>query len=230
MRLLTTILLLSLLCLNFNPTPVPLSEGYISYSVSVESDQAIASLLGMGSSLELAFKGNFTKAVAKVASTNTVTVIADHQKKAGISLMDIMGEKTAVKLTQEKMDEAKANMNNISDKPMRYTEETKDIAGYTCKRVLMKHKESGANVVLYITDQIKPQNDPFAKLLISEIKGFPLGIVIKKDETTIRIMADKVSSKTPNESAFSLSIPSDYKLTTMDDLKKSTENKIEKNR
>lgn len=225
-----SILLLAFLFLNFNTNTPPLSEGYISYSVNVESDQAIASMLGVGTSLELAFKGNFTKAVAKVAGSNTVTVIADHQKKAGISLMDIMGEKTAVKLTQEKMDEAKANMDKISDNPMRYTDETKDIAGYTCKRVLLKHKESGANVVLYITDQIKPQNDPFAKILMSEIKGFPLGIVIKKDETTVRIMADKVSSKTPSESAFSLSIPGDYKLTTLDDLKNSTEQKIEKNR
>lgn len=219
------------LILSFKPAPDAITEGFISYSIDVETDQAAAALLTVGSSLEVAFKGNYMKAVARVAGgSNTVSVVADHKNQTGITLMDILGEKKGVKLTKDRFEKAKTDMDKLGENPMRVTDETKTIAGYTCKKVLMKHKESGANVILYLTDEINPKNDPFAQLLISEVKGFPLGIVIRKDETTVKIMADKVTNRAPSDSAFSMSIPSDYTLTTFEELEKTAKSKMEKSK
>jgi len=100
------------------------------------------------------------------------------------------------------------------------------IAGYTCQKVFMKDKESGANIILYLTDKIKPQNDALAKVLIGEIKGFPLGIVVRKDNTTIRLTASTVSTRTPSDGAFSVSVPTGYTVTTIEGLKEEAKNKF----
>ena len=144
--------------------------------------------------------------------------------------MDALGKKKALKLEKDKMNEALDEMKKAAKNPMRHTDDTKTIAGYTCQKVLMKDKESGANIILYITDKITPKGDPFAAYMIGEIKGFPLGIVVRHEGTTVRVMADKVSSRTPSDGAFSLSVPSGYELTTAEGLEKTAKQEIEKNR
>lgn len=208
-----------------------ISDGYISYSISVDSDIPAAAFLSMGSSLEIAFKGERTKAIAKVAGgTNTLSAIVDHKSKKGLSLMDVLGKKKALKLDRDQLDEARANMEKAAKNPMRRTDDTKTIAGYVCQKVLMKDKESGANIILYLTDKITPKGDPFAKYLVGELKGFPLGIVVRFEGTTVRMTADKVSSRTPSDGAFSLSVPSDYELTTVKGLEDSVKQEIQKKR
>lgn len=230
MRLLILTLTLALFAVSAQAQSA-LSDGYISYSISLDSDVPAAAFLSMGASLELAFKGDKTKAVAKVAGgTNTVSLVVDHKTQKGLSLMDLLGQKKALKLEKDKLDEAHADMQKAAKNPMRHTEETKTIAGYVCQKVLMKDKESGANIILYITNKITPKGDPFAKYLVGEIKGFPLGIVVRHEGTTVRVMADKVSARTPSDGAFSLSVPSDYELTTVDGLEKSAKKELEKNR
>jgi hypothetical protein len=230
MRLLILTLTLALFAVSAQAQSA-LSDGYISYSISLDSDVPAAAFLSMGASLELAFKGDKTKAVAKVAGgTNTVSLVVDHKTQKGLSLMDLLGQKKALKLEKDKLDEAHADMQKVAKNPMRHTEETKTIAGYVCQKVLMKDKESGANIILYITNKITPKGDPFASYLVGEIKGFPLGIVVRHEGTTVRVMADKVSSRTPSDGAFSLSVPGDYELTTVDGLEKSAKKELEKKR
>ena len=228
MRVLTTILL-AFFALNFSNAQSVITEGYISYSASIDSEEPAAALLAVGTSLEVAFKGYRTKIVAKAAG-NTVSIVGDHKTKTGLSLMDIMGERKAVKLTSKELDKANKELEKLSDKPMRYTESTKVIAGYTCQKVFMKDKESGANIILYLTNKIKPKNDALVKTLIGEIKGFPLGVVVRKDDTTVSLMATSVTSKTPSDGAFSTKVPSDYTLTTFEELENTAKEKIEKQR
>lgn len=206
-----------------------ITDGYISYSVSIDSDEPAAALLGVGTSLEIAFKGSYTKAVAKAAGS-TVSIVADHKKEMGLALGDILGEKKALKLTPKEFSKAKEDLNKSGDNPMRFTDDTKTIAGYTCKKILMKDKESGANIIIYVTDKINPKNDPFAQALKADLKGFPLGIVVRKDGTTVRVTADKVTRQTPSSGAFSLNVPSEYEVVTLDELEEDAKDRIEKNR
>ena len=208
-----------------------LSDVYISYSIEVDSDEPAASMLTFGSSLELAFRGLRTKALVNVAGgTNSISVVVDHKTKTGTALMDILDGKKAVKIKTEKYDNALSEIKKISDNPIRHTDDFKTIAGYSCQKVFMKDLKSGANIIFYITDQIVPENDLLAKTLIAEIKGFPLGLVVRRDGTTVRIIAEKVSSSTPPASVFSLSVPDGYTLSSFDELEdnikiKSTENR-----
>lgn len=226
-----TILSLLVACVMTVNAQSSISDGYIKYTVSIDSEEPAAAFFAMGTTLELAFKGTKTKAVANVASgTNSVSAIADHTKKAGIALMDVLGEKKAMKLTKDDFDKASSEMKKLSDNPMRWTDDTKTIAGYTCQKVLMKHKESGASIIIYVTDKINPKGDPLAQNLISQLKGFPLGIVVRVDGNTVRLMAEKVSSRTPSDGAFSTTVPSGYELTSREQLEENAKDRIEKNR
>jgi|GEM_PF-1052944 len=208
-----------------------ISDGYIKYTVSIDSDEPAAAFLSMGTTLELAFKGNKTKGVANVANgTNSVSAIVDHSKKVGLTLMDVLGEKKAMKLTKDDFDKAASELEKVSENPMRWTDDTKTIAGYSCQKVLMKDKESGASIIVYVTKKINPKGDPLAQNLIRQLKGFPLGIVVRLDGNTVRVMAEKVSSRTPSDGAFSTSVPNGYELTTREKLEKNAKERIEKNR
>lgn len=216
------------LLLSFKPASTVMTEGFVSYSVEVNSDQAaVAAFLSLGSSLEVAFKDNLMKAVAKVSGNNTVSIVTDYKNQTGITLMDILGEKKGVKLTKDRFEKAKLDVEKFSKNPIRITDETKEIAGYSCKKILMKDKESGANIILYVTHEINPKNNPFADLLFEKIKGFPLGIIIKKDETTVKLTANKVTNQAPSSKVFSTSIPSDFKLTTFEEIEKIAKSKME---
>lgn len=205
-----------------------ITNGYLSYDVRVDSDEPAAALLtSMGSTLEVAFREQKTKAVAKIAgATNTVHLIADHASLKALSLLNVLGEQKAVRLDQDDYTEAKEAIAQLGDNPMRPTDQTKTIAGYVCQKVLMKDKQSGASIILYVTKKINPK-DPLIRQLSERIKGFPLGIVVRKDNTIVRATATKVSSNAPSDGAFSQSIPSGYQVTTLRDLERSAEQKIQ---
>jgi hypothetical protein len=224
MRFSMSILVL-LLTVSFGNAQSTISDGYISYSISIDSDQPGASLFAVGSSLEVAFKGYNTKIVAKNAG-GSVSFVGDNKSVKGLALIDIMSEKMAIKLGSKDQQKAKEEMAKISDNPIRHTEDTKVIAGYTCQKVFMKDKKSGANIILYITDKIKPKNDDLAKVLIGKIKGFPLGIVVRKDNTTLRLTATTVSTRTPSDGAFSVSVPTGYTVKTIEELEEEAKNKF----
>lgn len=152
--------------------------------------------------------------------------MADHAIVKGVSLLDVLGEKKALRHGSEDYAEVERAIQELSANPMRATYQTKSIAGYTCQKILMKDKQTGANIILYVTDRIQPK-DPLARKLTDAVKGFPLGIVVRKDETTVRATATKVSGMTPSDGAFALSIPSGYEVTTIRDLERSAEQKIQ---
>lgn len=208
--------LLSILGLSSTLAQSTTSNGYISYNVAVDSDQPIAMFFAMGTSLEVAFKGEKSKLIAKVGS-NTVKITADNSISKAVSLMDVMNDKKAVKMGATEYADAKKNLQNLKNNPKKFTEETKTIAGYVCKKVLMKDVNSGTNIIVYVTNKIKPQGE-MAQELFNQFKGFPLGIVARNQGTTVRISAKKVSTTAPSDKVFSMAIPSGYKLTSVKEL------------
>jgi hypothetical protein len=217
--------------LNFSRAQTSLSDVYINYTIDVDSDEPVAALVSLGATLEIAFRGYSTKCMLKVAGgTNSVTALADHKTNSAIALMDLVDGKKALKISADKYNDALGDIKKISENPIRYTDDSKSIAGYQCQKVFMKHTESGANVIFYITNKIKPQKDLLAKALYAEIKGFPLEILVRKEGTTVRLTARKVSDQVPSSSAFSLDIPSSYKLTSIDELKEDAKKNIKEKR
>jgi hypothetical protein len=129
-----------------------------------------------------------------------------------------MGEKKAIKLGSSDYQKAKEGIEKLANNPMRPTESTKTIAGYSCQKILMKDKQTGANIILYVTKKINPTGDPLAQQLIKAVKGFPLEIIVRQDQTTVRVTASTVTGQTPSDGVFSQKVPSDYEVTTLKDI------------
>lgn len=214
-------LLMSFATLSFGQSTI--TDGYISYGVDINSDQPMVAMFASGSSLEMAFSGNKSKVVAKVAGSNTVSLIADNGLSKALALMDVMGDKKAVKLDKSNFADAKKQLQNFKNNPQKLSDETKVIEGYTCKKILMKDKESGASIIFYVTDKIQPQGE-LAKDFMAHFKGFPLGIVVRQGSTTVRLTANKISDKVPSSNLFSQAIPDGYEMSTIKELEEKAKN------
>jgi hypothetical protein len=113
----------------------------------------------------------------------------------------------------------------IGENPIRFTDSYKNIAGYACQKVLMKHLASGANIILYLSKELDPNQDAVYQAFYRQMKGFPLGIVLRKETSTVRIMATEVRSNLKASDSFSTSIPSSYEKTSFEAIKIALQNK-----
>jgi GLPGLI family protein len=139
-------------------------------------------------------------------------VISDAKNQESVMLMDMMGNKMAVKTTKADIEKEK----NKSGKPkVEITTDTKDIAGYKCTRAIIK------------TDDAEPMDVWFTKdIMVNNgfregydgIEGMMLEYTVNQKMfsmkmTCTEIKADKIDDK-------SFDIPSDYKMMTRDELMK----------
>lgn len=199
---------------------------YVNYSVDIDSDQSMISLLSIGTSVEVAFKGAFSKTNIRLAGgSNKISMVADNNAVIATVLLDIVEGKKAFQMDASKRTEMETALQKIGENPMRYTDSYKNIAGYDCQKVFMKHLASGANIIVYLSQQLAPKQDAVFQAFYKQMKGFPLGVVVRKDATTVRIMATEVQTKLGSTNVFSTKIPEGYEKTTLEAIRDAAEKK-----
>lgn len=205
---------------------VKVQDFYVNYSVDIESDKPLVSLLSIGTSLELAFVGPTSKTNLSVAGgTNKMVIVADNNAEIATVLLDLPEGKKAFQLDATRRNEMEEALQKIGDNPIRFTDSYKNIAGYACQKVLVKHLATGANIILYLSKDFTPKQDLAYQAFYQQMKGFPLGIVVRKDATTVRIMATAIRSNLQASDSFSTSIPSAYEKTSLEAIKIALQNK-----
>ena len=115
-----------------------------------------------------------------------------------------MGQKYATKMTSDDIKD--------EDKPeIEYTEETKDILGYTCKKAIATDKE-GNEVEVYYTEEI----DVKVSSSVDGIKGFPMQVIITQDMFTMTQTVTEI--KKGKVKKIKMEVPSDFELKTIEEL------------
>jgi hypothetical protein len=140
--------------------------------------------------------------------------IMDNKEESGILLLDMMGSKKAVIMTPEKRKE----FENSDDTKVEYIDGTKNIAGYTCKKAIIKSndsQEAEIDLVVYYTEDIKGVVHHQTK----GVKGFPLEYTIQSPMFSITMSAQSVTKSKIDENEFS--IPPGYENITFEQLQKS---------
>ena len=192
-------------------------EGVVTYSISFEKSglppDAIAMLSGAESVIY--FKGDKRRVDMKTLMQSTSSVI-DDKAKTMLMTMDVMGQKYMIRMNEADLKKEKdaAPVNSIN-----YLDETKEIAGYKCKKaeVTMKDADGSAQLfVVFYTDAI-PTND--MRNTFEGLKGFPLQYDIVQAGIAMSFTAISISIDPVPDSKFVLS-ESGYKVTTLDDLQK----------
>ena len=214
-----TVLALSLIligAINSNAQKKSNFEGVVTYSISFEGSGLPPEALAM-------FKGSETITYIKSDKcrvdmnmpTQSSSFIMDNKNKNIVSLMDIMGKKFLIKMDAS---DIKKEQETTPETAIKYTDETKTIAGYKCKKAVVTIKNGEGKVMdVYYTEEI-PTND--IKPVYKGLKGFPLEYSVNQGGMEMKFTAKNVSKVSVADSKFE--IPTEgYTVTTIDGLQKA---------
>jgi hypothetical protein len=195
-----------------------IQEGLIEFDItfldlSPEMKQAEAML---PKKVSMYFKNENSRTEMPSGMGNTIT-INNSQKKEFYLLMDMMGQKTAIKQTEAEMKKQQEK-SNIKDIKVEEINETKIIAGYKCKKAKLTYVLNGK------TETVECFYTPDLPLLaqgntapgFDKIKGLMMEYSMNMGGIKAKIVATKVSAQKVNDTFFD--IPSNYTLRTMQEL------------
>jgi GLPGLI family protein len=137
----------------------------------------------------------------------SIDVISDGDKKESITLIDMMGQKKYYKTAQAEIE---SEMAEAGAPEIKYSDETKTVAGYTCKKAeyTTKDKEGETNVtVIYYTEDLGSEALNYGTNF-QGLKGFPLEYVITQKDIVTTFAATEVKKGKVKDTDFM--IPSDY--------------------
>ncbi|MEO8148183.1 MAG: DUF4412 domain-containing protein [Bacteroidia bacterium] len=158
------------------------------------------------------FKGSKSRSETTMAMMNMVS-ITDSKEKTMITLMDMMGKKTAMKTDLDKaVGKAKTD-----DYKIETTTETMKIAGYECTKVIATNKD-GDKVELWVTKDIQAQNS--GSILFKGLEGFPMKyeVAVPNMEGKMKMECKSITAEKVSDDKFT--IPEGYEIKTQEELKK----------
>lgn len=191
-------------------------EGIITYKISypdnkfTESQQALFPKM-----LTVTIKGSNSKTEIKTQMGDQVE-ITDYMTKTKVALIDMMGQKYAVKSTAEEIE--KENAKEPTPK-VEVTKETKVIAGYTCKKAVVSVNDDGviSKYDVFFTNELGPKAANFDNPLYKDIDGVMMEFSMKTPQFTMVFSATAVEKKSLSGKEFE--IPSDFTVITKEELK-----------
>lgn len=197
---------------------VPVFEGAVTYSITFEGNSLPPEALAMfkGAEAVTYIKGDKRRVDMNMPMQST-SAIVDGKSNTVVTLMDIMGMKYLIRMNEA---DIKKEQEKAPETKIKYTDETKTVAGYKCKKaeitvVSKDGREETLNV--YYTEEI-PTSD--IKSAYKGLKGFPLEYAIIQGGMKLQFTATKVNSDKVSDSKFE--IPKEgYTETTFDDFQKA---------
>jgi GLPGLI family protein len=192
-------------------------EGVITYNISYPDTKFTESQLKMfPKTLLVSVKGTKSRTDLNTGMGNQVS-ITDYAEKTVITLRDMMGQKYATKQTSQDLEKEFAK-----EPPAKttITNETKVILGYNCKKAVVTVEEDGERTsfeVFFTTELGGGKGINFDNPLYKDIDGVMMEFAMKTPQFTMKFSASSVEKKSIADKDFE--IPSDYKITTEEELK-----------
>lgn len=205
-------------------TSTPEFEGKISYEITVDAGNMPPEAVAMfeGSELNVYIKGTKSRSDVSMGFQNTST-ISDTKTNTSVTLMDIMGNKYKIKSDPTKDEKS-------PDVSVKYMDDTKEIAGYKCKKAVITYKDKSGNeqvTSIYYTEEISNYTGNDSRnSMFKNIKGMPLEYEMRAERgMKMKMTAKTISKEKVSDSKFD--IPSDYKETTAEDIQKEMMKKMQ---
>ncbi|MFY9308784.1 MAG: DUF4412 domain-containing protein [Bacteroidia bacterium] len=188
-------------------------EGVVKYTVSFEDSQLPPEATAMFKNAQLVVSITPEKQRTDVDMVlQSTSSIIDLKKKQIYTLMDVAGKKYIIKNTEA---EAKRESEKAPQPEIKYLDETKEIAGYKCKKAEVTIDGSEMKMVVYYTNEIQ-NND--LQPVYKGLKGFPLEYSTNMGGMQIKFIAKSISKEKVPDSVFE--IPKGYIETTAEDLQR----------
>jgi len=190
--------------------------GTVVYDVKVEGDIPEQAKSMMPTEMTCKFTADKESLLMNFGMMIQKTVYDAATQEAN-AMMDVMGQKLVIKSNAAELSDYKKKQNGPTI--VKFTDETKTIAGYPCKKAIVTVKpEGGAESTfdVFYTDDIDLSNFKFSNPF-AEINGLPLEFTMKNGPISLKLMARSIKKEKIPTSEFI--IASDYKQVTSEQLK-----------
>lgn len=185
-------------------------EGQITYAIDYKSEVDPQMKAQLPTEIVMFIKGTNTR-MEQISPMGKVVVINNSQTKLQSVLLDIMGQKYALKTTAEETEKSLAEMEKAT---VAATTETKTIAGQNCVKYDITFK--GKTESYWATkelDLITPNwNMPW-----SEVPGILMEYTQEQGEVKQSIIAKEVKKEKVKDSMFE--VPAEYQVMSMEEFK-----------
>jgi GLPGLI family protein len=191
-------------------------EGTITYKITYPENKFSESQMAMFPKLmSISVKGSKSRSEMMMSAITSVE-IKDHVEKTSTTLINVMGQKFAIKQNQAEIEKEWANAGIPT---IEYSAETKMIAGYKCKKAVVTMNNDGVKSTFeaFYTNELGGSNVNFDNPVYNGIDGVLLEFTISMMEMNAKFTASSVEKK--GLPAKDFEVPSDYKPTTKDELK-----------
>jgi len=191
-------------------------EGVITYKISYPDNKFTESQMAMFPKiLTVTIKGEKSRTDIQTGMGNTIE-ISDYATKTKTTLLDMMGQKFAIRSTWE---EIQKEMESEAKGQVQLTGETKVIAGYTCKKAIVTVDDKGTKYTfdVFFNSELGPKAANFDNPVYKDIDGVMLEFSMHTPQFTMKFTATAIDKKSIPAKDFE--IPQDYTLTTKEELK-----------
>ncbi|MEI7661249.1 MAG: DUF4412 domain-containing protein [Bacteroidota bacterium] len=191
-------------------------EGVITYKISYPENKISESQMAMFPKVfTVSVKGNNSRTDLQLNGGNQVQIL-NYTEKTIVTLINMMGQKYAIKQTSAEIEK------DIAKEPKPVVElsgETKVIAGYTCKKAVITVNDDGVKSTYeaYFTDELGSALSNFDSPIYKNIEGALMEFSVKSHDINMKFSASSVEKRSLSPKDFE--IPSDYTLTTQEELK-----------
>lgn len=193
------------------------NEGKIVYTITYPDSELDAQTAAvMPTTMTIYVKGDKVRTEMKMGMGMSNVTISDAKSKTLISLMDGMGEKYAMKMTEA---DVKKMSGDMPAPEITSTGETKEIAGYKCEvsKVVITDKDGKKiNSEICITKELKASQLNWHDSKYSSVDGIMLEYDIEQGPMKMRFKAKSVKEEAVADSMFD--IPKDYQYKTIEEL------------
>ncbi len=193
--------------------------GKIIYKISMDMEGIPPEAKGMLPTTMGTYIGADKVKTEIITAMGTQSTILDLKEKSHTTLMDIMGQKLAIKDT---FDDVQKEMKDVPEYRIEITGETKEIAGYTATKALIKRiTDDGRERIegkAWFTDKLNINPDiNFSNPLYKDLQGLLLDYEMDAgNNMKMKLTAVEVSSQRIKDSMFD--IPADYEIITREEL------------
>lgn len=212
----TLILLFCMFLVPFTMNAAKPFEGVITYAITYPDNKIPEAQLKMFPKvMTLYIKGTKSKQEINTVMGNQVS-ISDFNEKTVVQLFDISGQRYAVKQTSQDIEKkiAKEAPGKVT-----LTNETKVIAGYTCKKAIVTTTEDGekTTIEVYYSPDLGSKDFNFENPSYKDIDGMMMEFLITTPQFNMKLTAAGVEAKVIDCKSFD--IPEDYKIITESEFK-----------
>ncbi len=190
-------------------------EGIITYKITYPGSTFTEAQMAMFPKImTITIKGH--KSMSEIQTQMGSQIgITDYENRTKTQLINMMGQKYAIPQTTEEI------MEEMKEEPqgeVQSTDETKTIAGYTCKKAIVIVNDDGTKITyeVWFSEEFGAENPNFDNPIYKDIKGVMMEFSMITPQFTMKFTAISVDKKKISNKDFE--IPADYTVTTMEEL------------